>query len=265
MMNIKDLSFSYGSTKILDDISFDASDNKIISILGPNGTGKTTLLKCICNIHRPEGGEILIDGTNVLDLKGKELATHIGYVPQNSPASRMSVFDLILLGRKPHIDWFVTKTDIDKVSDIIDELDMSHLSFRYLDEVSGGELQKAQIARAIVQEPKLLILDEPTNNLDISNQHITMHMIEDVVRSKNMCTIMTMHDINLAVHYSDLFLFLKNGGIAAYGGLEVITTDLIQEVYGMETEIIYHRDVPLVVPTHSSKYSKVFFHDHPHR
>ena len=255
MLNVDDLSFSYGSTKILDDISFEAGSNSIISILGPNGTGKTTLLKCICNIHRPENGRIVVDGTNISELKGRDLAKNIGYVPQSVPMSRMSVFDSILMGRKPYIEWSATKTDIDKVSSVIDALGMSHLSLRYLNEISGGEFQKTQIARAIVQEPNVLILDEPTNNLDISNQHTTMHMIEDVVRSKGMCTIMTMHDINLAVHYSDLFLFLSNGKIAAFGGMDVITEELIHEVYGIDADIIHHKGVPFVIPSTSSKYA----------
>ena len=264
MLNIDNLSFSYGSLKVLDDISFEAESNKIISILGPNGTGKTTLLKCICNVHRPETGKIQVNGTDILELKGKELAKNIGYVPQTVPLSRMSVFDSILIGRKPYIEWTATKKDIEKVSAVIDALDMSHLSLRYLDEISGGEFQKTQIARAIVQEPNVLILDEPTNNLDISNQHTTMHMIEDVVRSRGMCTIMTMHDINLAVHYSDLFLFLNKGKIAAYGDMSVITEELIHEVYGINANIIRHRGVPFVVPTNSSKYD-ILDHEHPHR
>ncbi|MDR2698531.1 MAG: ABC transporter ATP-binding protein [Candidatus Methanoplasma sp.] len=264
MMNVKDLSFSYGTTKILDKVSFDADDNQIISILGPNGAGKTTLLKCICNIHDPEEGSVMIDGVNILDLKGREQAKNIAFVPQSAPVSRLSVFDSILMGRKPHIEWSATRSDIDKVSSVIDALGMSHLSLRYMDQISGGEFQKAQIARAIVQEPRVLVLDEPTNNLDISNQHTTMHMIEHAVRSRGVCTIMTMHDINLAVHYSDRFLFLKGGRAAAYGGVEVITEGLIRKVYGMHAEIVHHKGIPFVVPRDSSKYEHLADHEHPH-
>ena len=141
---------------------------------------------------------------------------------------------------------------------------MHDLALRYCDEISGGEFQKAQIARALVQEPSVLILDEPTNNLDIANQHKTMHMIMDAVRMRSMCTIMTMHVINLAVHYSDRFLFMKDGLVAAYGGLEVITEDLIRDVYGIDAEIVDHKGVPLVVPSHSEKYRHLQSHHHPH-
>ena len=264
MMKVDGISFSYGSAKILDGVSFCAEENTVTSILGPNGAGKTTLLKCICNIRPPKEGRVLIDDTDVLELRGKKLAKNIGFVPQSAPASRLSVFDYVLMGRRPYIEWSATRSDIDKVSSTIDALGMSHLSLRYMDQISGGEFQKAQIARAMVQEPRVLILDEPTNNLDISNQHVTMHMIEDAIRSRGMCTIMTMHDINLAVHYSDRFLFMKDGKVAAYGGAEIITEEVIRKVYGIRAEIICHRGIPFVVPSDSSKYEHLADHPHPH-
>lgn len=264
MIDVKDLRFSYGREEVLKGISFQSEENTVISILGPNGTGKTTFLKCLCGLNKPDSGSVTVDGVDISRIKGKELARHIGFVPQSVPPSRMSVFDSILIGRKPYIEWSATKDDIGKVSEVIDALNMSHLSLKYMDEISGGEFQKAQIARAIVQEPSVLILDEPTNNLDISNQHRTMHMIMDAVSSRGMCTIMTMHDINLAVHYSDKFLFLKDGHIAAYGGMEVITEDLIRSVYGIDAEIIYHKDVPFIVPSESAKYAHLHSHHHPH-
>lgn len=260
MLSVRDLMFSYGETPILKGVSFDAEPNTIISILGPNGTGKTTLLKCLCNLHRPQEGSITIDGKEVLEMPNREIAKHIGFVPQSTPPSRNTVFDTALIGRKPHMDWGMTKRDYEITWEILKALKLDHLALRKSNEISGGEFQKVQIARAIIQEPDVLILDEPSNNLDISNQHRTMHTIMDFVRSRGMCTIMTMHDINLAVHYSDKLLFLKDGKVAAYGGMEIVTEDLIEQVYGIESEIIYHRGVPLVVPRFSSKY----MHDHDH-
>lgn len=265
MIDVKDLRFSYRNGKeVLRGISFESEENTVISILGPNGTGKTTFLKCLCGVHRPTGGSVTIDGTDVCEIRGRELAKKIAFVPQSVPVSRMSVFDSILVGRRPYIEWAASREDVDKVSEIIDALGMSDLSLKYMDEISGGEFQKAQIARAIVQEPSVLILDEPTNNLDISNQHTTMHMIMNAVQSRGMCTIMTMHDINLAVHYSDRFLFLKDGAVEAYGGVEIIDEDLIRRVYGIETEVINHRGVPFVVPSESEKYRCLLDHEHPH-
>ena len=247
-LSVKDLSFSYGGRKVLDKISFDVEDNSIVSILGPNGVGKTTLLRCLCNLHRPQEGSILVDGTDVLTLSGRELAKHIGYVPQSTKPVRTTVFDTALIGRRPYMEWGVTKRDMEVTESVLDALGLTGLSMRYADEISGGEYQKVQIARAMVQEPEILILDEPTNNLDIANQHVTMHAILNAVSSRGMCTIMTMHDINLAVHYSDRFLFIKDGRVWAYGGPEIITEELVHDVYGIDSDVIIHKGMPFVIP-----------------
>ena len=247
-LSVKDLSFSYGGRKVLDKISFDVEDNSIVSILGPNGVGKTTLLRCLCNLHRPQEGSILVDGTDVLTLSGRELAKHIGYVPQSTKPVRTTVFDTALIGRRPYMEWGVTKRDMEITEGVLDALGLAGLSMRYANEISGGEYQKVQIARAMVQEPEILILDEPTNNLDIANQHVTMHAILNAVSSRGMCTIMTMHDINLAVHYSDRFLFIKDGRVWAYGGPEIITEELVHDVYGIDSDVITHKGMPFVIP-----------------
>lgn len=254
MIVMDDVRFSYGKTEVIHGMSFSSEPNTIISILGPNGTGKTTFLKCMCGVFKPSSGKITVDDVDISELKGRDLAKKIAFVPQSVPVSKMSVFDSILIGRKPYIEWGASESDIDKVSDIIDALGMGHLALKYLDEISGGEFQKVQIARAIVQEPSVLVLDEPTNNLDIANQHKAMRMISEAVRSRGMCTIMTMHDINLAVHYSDKFLFVKNGRTVAYGGTEVITEELIKDVYDMDADVISHRGIPMVVPRESDRY-----------
>ena len=247
-LSVKDLSFSYGGRKVLDKISFDVEDNSIVSILGPNGVGKTTLLRCLCNLHRPQEGSILVDGTDVLTLSGRELAKHIGYVPQSTKPVRTTVFDTALIGRRPYMEWGVTKRDMEITEGVLDALGLTGLSMRYANEISGGEYQKVQIARAMVQEPEILILDEPTNNLDIANQHVTMHAILNAVSSRGMCTIMTMHDINLVVHYSDRFLFIKDGRVWAYGGPEIITEELVHDVYGIDSDVIIHKGMPFVIP-----------------
>lgn len=268
MLHVEDIRFSYGRKKILDGISFDAEKGEVVSLLGPNGVGKTTLLKCMCNIHRPESGRVEVDGRDVLELSGKELAKNIGYVPQSVPRSRTTVFDSVLIGRHPYIDLTVSDEDVKKTGQVIDAFRMSDLALSYVSEISGGEFQKVQIARAIVQEPKVLILDEPTNNLDVSNQHMTMHMVMDIVRSSGVCTLMTMHDINLAVHYSDRLMFVKDGNIAEYGGPEIVTESLIRDVYGIESDVINHKGLPFVIPHNVQPGFRIYEHsnnhEHPH-
>ncbi|MDR0778597.1 MAG: ABC transporter ATP-binding protein [Methanomassiliicoccaceae archaeon] len=248
MLRVDDLHFLYGKKKILDGVSFEIESNETISILGPNGVGKTTLIRCLCGVHRPQSGSVEIDGINILDLKGTELAKKIGYVPQYAPRPRTTVYDTVLMGRRPYIDTRISRADIEKVGETIDMMGLSSLSLSYITRISGGEFQKVQIARALVQEPKVLVLDEPTNNLDVSNQHLTMHMIMDAVRSKGVCTLMTMHDINLAIHYSDRLMFFKDGKAAACGGPEIIDEELIKRIYGIDSDIIEHHGVPFVVP-----------------
>lgn len=257
MLSVKELEFSYGDNKVLEEISFDANSNEIISILGKNGAGKTTLLKCLLKILKPQKGSIDINGKNIHGMNGRELSKHVAYVPQSYLPTMTTVFDSVLLGRKPYIELSAGKNDIDKTSQMIIDMGLASLSQKYVDRISGGEFQKVQIARALVQEPEILVLDEPTSNLDIANQHKTMCMIESNVRSRNVCALMTMHDINLAVLYSDRFIFMNNGRIEAFGGKEIISEDLIRNVYDMECEILDHHGVPFIMPTESSKYHKL--------
>lgn len=248
ILEVKDVNFSYDDKQVLHDISFEAEKNHIVSILGPNGVGKTTLLKCICNMHQPTSGSIKVDGDEVSELTARELAKKVAYVPQKAIATKTTVFDSVLIGRKPHIEWTMSEKDMEIAWNVMESLDLGKLSLKYVDEISGGEFQKVQIARAIAQEPSLLILDEPSNNLDIANQHITMRMIEHVVKQHGICTIMTMHDINLATYYSDRYMFVKGGRVVAYGGNEVITPEVIQEVYGIDVDVLDYHGQPLVVP-----------------
>lgn len=248
MLSVSNMFFSYGNTEVLHDITFDIEENKIVSILGPNGVGKTTLLRCICNFHRPSRGSMTVDGADITKLPLRELARYIGYVPQRARASRATVFDTILIGRRPFIEWSVSRDDIKMVWDIIDMLNMRSLALKYVGEISGGEFQKAQIARAIVQSPRVLVMDEPTNNLDIANQYVMMQMICDLVKAKGVSTVMTMHDINLASHFSDKLMFMKDGKIVAYGNKDIINERLVKRVYGIDVDVIEHKGTPFVIP-----------------
>ena len=160
----------------------------------------------------------------------------------------MTVFDAVIIGRKPHIDWSISEHDIDIVWKILNLLKMEHMALNYLDTLSGGELQKIQIARAIAQDTNIMILDEPTNNLDILNQHEILHLIRQLVEKRSMCAVMTMHDINLALAYSDKYVFVKDGRVIGYGGYEIVTEEIIKETYNVNTKIIEHEGRKIIIP-----------------
>lgn len=248
MLDVSNLKFNYKTKNIFDQINFSLESNEILSILGPNGVGKTTLLKCINRILKPQVGSILIEDLDIMQLKGGEIAKRLSYVPQRVEISKITVFDAILLGRKPHIKWDITNKDISLVNSAIKKLDMDHLSLRYIDELSGGELQKVGIARAIVQEPKIMLLDEPTSSLDLKNQQEILYLLSEIVDRHKVSVIMTMHDINSALRFSDKFIFLKDGEIISMGSHEIITPHLIKEVYGVDVFIQEHDGHPFVIP-----------------
>ncbi len=249
MLKIQDVEFSYkNGTSVLKGIDMSVGIHDILAILGPNGVGKSTLLKCINRLLKTKKGTILVDGDDIDKLKRVEVAKRMGYVPQRADVSKITVFDSVLLGRKPHITWDVSKKDVQITQEAITRFGMDTLSLKYIDEISGGELQKVQIARALVQEPKVLLLDEPTSSLDLCNQHRILATLMDVVKHNDLTAIMTMHDLNLAVRYADKFLMLKDGKIFAAGNSSVITPENIEAVYGLPVDVETYRGRLVIVP-----------------
>lgn len=249
MLKIQDVEFTYkNGTSVLKGVDMSVGVHEILAILGPNGVGKSTLLKCINGLLKTKKGDILVDGENLKQLKRVEVAKRLGYVPQRAEVSQITVFDSVLLGRKPHITWDVSKKDIEITRHAITRLGMDELSLRNINEISGGELQKVQIARALVQEPKVLLLDEPTSSLDLCNQHRIMTTLVDIVRKTNLTAIMTMHDLNLAVRYADKFILLKDGKVLAAGDQNVITPENIEAVYGLPVDVAKHRSQLVIIP-----------------
>ncbi|NPA63290.1 MAG: ABC transporter ATP-binding protein [Methanococci archaeon] len=248
ILSVDGVEFHYKSRKILNGIKFSVNRGEIVSILGINGAGKSTLLKCINKILKPRRGTILIDNFDINNLNSYELAKRVGYVPQRASGNYMTVFDMILLGRKPHIKWDVSERDIEITYKILKLLNLEDYALRYTNELSGGELQKAVIARALVQEPQVLLLDEPTNNLDPKNQLEVMRTIRDISKSENIASIVVMHDLNLALRYSDKFIMLKEGKIYAEGDHNIITPENIKAVYGIDVYVEEVRGIKVVVP-----------------
>ena len=248
ILDVNGVAFTYRSAPIIQDITFDLRPHQTLAILGPNGVGKTTLLKCMNAILRPKAGSILVEDLDLLSADRMEIARKMGYVPQRSETGRITAFDAILLGRRPHIRWDVSEADLRIVEAAIRMLRLEDLSLRYIDEMSGGELQKVSIARALVQEPRILLLDEPTSSLDLRNQIDILEIVSRVVADHDVAAVMTMHDLNMALRYADRFIFLKGGVIHAAGGPEVVTAETIEEVYGVAVAVEQYNGYQVVIP-----------------
>jgi iron complex transport system ATP-binding protein len=252
-LKVKDVAFGYASAPVLEGVSLEMGTKEIVAVLGPNGAGKSTLLKCIDRILLPQHGSILLDGEEISQMSRLELAKKIGYIPQSlAHAFSITVFDAVLMGRRPHISWRTSEEDTEKVLSTLEMLHIEDLAMRDINEISGGQMQQVFIARALVQEPDVLLLDEPTSNLDIRHQLEVMHTIKSIVRKNEISAIMAIHDLNLAARYADKIVLMNGGGIVSVGDpVMVITPDNIRQVFGVETEV-HHKDGKIyVVPLHA--------------
>ncbi len=253
ILKVNNISFRYNGRPVLEDISFQLARGEILAVLGVNGAGKSTLLKCINKVLRPSSGSVLVEGTDTLKLRGDAIARRIGYVPQRYDAERISVFDAVLLGRKPHIKWVATNRDIQVVERLLTSIGLKDHALRPVSTLSGGEAQKVIIARALAQEPKALLLDEPTSSLDLGNQLDVMDLVASVVKSEGVCAVIAIHDLNLALRYADRFLILKDGLVHAAGPKETLTSEVIEAVYGVHSIMQTIDGIPIIVPTRCCK------------
>jgi len=237
MIEVKDLCFSYGKKPVLSGVSFSAQAGECVAILGNNGAGKSTLVTCINRILTPDSGEVLIDGISVDSMNRNDLAKTVAYVAQKNQAYSCTVFDSLMMGRKPYIKFAAGREDMEICAAMIKRMNLEDYQLRRLDELSGGELQKVLLARALVKQPKVLLLDEPTSNLDPKNQYESMAMVRQVAKENNITVLIVLHDLNLALRFCDRFFFLKDGKCCSCGGVETVNADIIKKVYGVESEV----------------------------
>ncbi len=248
-LKIDGVSFAYDSVPVLNGITAELRGPAFISILGPNGVGKSTLIHCINKILAPTEGTVFIDEQDVKDIAIKDLAKIVGYVPYSANDTfPLSVVDTVLMGRHPHSKWGSLDKDLDIVYDTLDLLGISNLAMRPFNELSAGQHQKVMLARGLVQEPSILLLDEPTSNLDVRHQLDVAKMLKKLSVDKQILVIMICHDINIAAKYSDEIILLSEGTIYAVGKPEdVITKENLEKVYGVISQIVDDDGRPHVI------------------
>lgn len=247
-LEVENLSFDFPTKAVLKEVSFTLHGGDCVAVLGTNGVGKSTLLKCLNRVLHHKEGRVAVDGECVKTMTRNSLAQKIGYVAQRNEFSHTTVFDAVLLGRKPYIKWDITQEDIHLVQGIIEKMSLSSFAMRNVNQLSGGEMQKVAIARALAQQPTILLFDEPTSNLDLKNQLEVIKLIKSVVTGSNLSALVTMHDLNLAIRFADQFIFMREGRIFAAGGRDILTEENIRKVYQVEVDIHYHKGTPVVIP-----------------
>ena len=239
MLSVENLTFRYSkfSRPVLNGASLELHPGEIGILLGKNGSGKTTLFKNILGINKPDSGRILFEGEDLLKMSRKERARRIAYVPQDIHFGALTVFDSIMLGR---ISYFRLKSgdeDYKAVEKILMDMHLEGFAFRMVDELSGGERQKIAIARAMAQEPKLMVFDEPTGNLDIANEQLIIEEARKLAKEKNIAILSSLHDLNQALTFGDKFFFLKNGVVKYAGGREIITPEVVKDTFDVDVRI----------------------------
>ncbi len=248
MLSLNNVSFSYEkkSKKVLSKINMRLDEGEVGVLLGPNGVGKSTIIKIISGLIKPKEGEIFWGDEDLRNLKGKEKARIVAYVSQNVDFSSLSVIDSVLLGRLPYFYSFPCSHDKKKAEEIIDEMGLTPLKDRPANSLSGGEKQLVAIARALVSSPKLLLLDEPTANLDLKHQKKILTLLKNVAKEKGITILLSLHDIAEASYVGDKFFFLKGGEIVSSGDCSIITEERIKDIYDIDVKLIKENDDILV-------------------
>lgn len=243
-LRILDVNFNYGAREVLKGVTLTLEEGEFVGLMGPNGSGKTTLLKVINNILKPKSGTVMINEVEVSKLNVKELAKVFGTVSQEYETSLgFTAFDVVLMGRNPHLSRLKgeSRRDYEVTIRAMKLTNTLHLADRLFNELSGGEKQRIIIARALAQEPKVMLLDEPTSHLDINNQIEILELLKKLCREENILVIAVIHDFNLAAYYCDKIVLMKDGRIHSMGRpYEVLSSNNIEEVFGVKVSVSRH-------------------------
>ncbi len=248
---VKDLFFGYHHDKmVLQDINLSITEPGLYCIIGPNGVGKSTLIRCINKLSTPTRGEVEINGKNIREYTLKDLSKFMGYVPvKTQEVFSMNVIDTILIGRNSRSKWRTTSEDLKAVNDVMNLMDIDDLAMCNFNELSAGQHQKIAIARGLVQEPEILILDEPTSNLDVRHQIYVTQMLRAIAEERKIIVLMISHDLNIAAKYAHHIIVMAPPGTILKTGKpnDVIDAETIERVYGVKCEVVMDEGRPHVL------------------
>ena len=249
-LSVQHLSFSYGPRRILEDVTFEVAPGAFCALLGPNGSGKSTLVKAIAGVHRAKSGTVTVEGRETSSLGRCELARVVGYVPQAGDAPfDLTVREAVMLGRTPHFGIAPRAEDRAKVEDAIARMGLGDLAERSMSELSGGQAQRALIARALAQDTRVLLLDEPTSALDLRYQIETLQLVRQITREEGISALIAIHDLNHAARYCDQIVVLHGGRLVADGSpAEALRAPVLRSVYEVDVEVDAREDAVEVRP-----------------
>jgi iron complex transport system ATP-binding protein len=246
MLEVNNLSVVLGRRRILESVSLTAARGKISALIGPNGAGKSTLLKAIVGLVKSQSGQIDLGGDSLKLLSRRSLAKTAAYLPQNTSPVPSSVFDCILLGRKPHLGFRPSLSDYAMVEKMLIDFNLWPLKDSCVTRISGGEFQKVLIARSLVQNAPIMLLDEPINHLDIKNQLEIMDLVSEQTKGQGLITLIVLHDLNFALCYAENLVLLNNGRIIFNGSPGELNDEELKKAYQVDlkiTSVLGHRRV----------------------
>jgi len=257
-LEIKNLKFGYNSIPVLKSVNM-VAEPMITAIIGPNAVGKSTLLKCICGILKAEGS-IIFNGKDLKEYRKDEVIKTISYLPQESSTSAvMTVLEATMLGRINSLGWRINDEDLSASMDTLEKLGIEELAMRPMNELSGGQKQMVSIAQSIIRKPKVLLMDEPTNSLDLQRQLELFDVIQTITENNGMTTVVALHDLNLAARYAGNVVLMNGGKVVASGSpASVITEAMIRKVYGVNARVTLDGEgIPQVIPINSTRKCRI--------